>query len=286
MKLRELRYRLFSWRKFEDIVPSTEEVDVVIPVTAKDLHVLPLCLEGVRKCVAHPIRDIYIVARKTDEIEDFCTKNEVAFVDETTVLGFGPEKLNVITSKGVDRSGWLFQQLLKLSGNIGTCENYLCIDSDHILIRNHTFISESETPVFYMSYEQHEPYYENIDRLLPGLKLADLSFVAHKMIFNRTQIQKLHAAIESNASVEGSLWWEKIVNSLDLNTHSGFSEFETYGNFVQNKMLRPWLQKRLPYSKMSDYAALQKKYSGSRASLTFPDYMKQNKKENSRKGSL
>jgi len=278
MTLREIRYRLFSWKKFDDIVPDKKEIDVVIPVTNKDLHILPLCLEGVRNCISNPVRDIYIVAKNTDEIVEFCANHGTKFVDETKVLGFGPEELNIVTKDNVNRSGWLFQQLLKLSGSIGTCENYLCIDADHVLIRKHTFVDSFGTPVFYMSYEQHEPYYRNIRNLLPNVPLTDLSYVAHKMIFNRKKVMELHETIQKNNNVEGTLWWEKIVNSLDLNTHSGFSEFETYGNFVKEKLHRPWLQKRLPYSKMANYTELREKYAGHRASLTFPDYMKQNQK--------
>ena len=39
--------------------------------------------------------------------------------------------------------------------------------------------------VFYMSYEEHQPYYDNIHRLMPNLPLASLSYVDHKMLFDK-----------------------------------------------------------------------------------------------------
>lgn len=268
MTWRELQYRFFSWKSFPDIMPKDEAIDVVIPVVAKDLGTLPLCIEGVRRQVRHPIENIYLVAPDDERVKQFCREHGLVYVEETTVLGFGPKALGL-----GDRSGWLFQQFVKLSGRVGTCRHYLCIDADHVLIRPHVFLSANDETVFYMSYECHRPYYENIHRLFPGLPLANLSYVAHKMLFSKDQLEALHRCLERG----GKTWWEAVLDSYDRTQGSGFSEFELYGNFVQKKLLRPWLQKRLPNSRMADYDTLVKRYSAGRASLTFPQYMRQNR---------
>lgn len=276
-QIRKIKYRLFAWRRFPELKPSGEAIDVVIPIVTKDLHVLSLCLEGVRHCVVHPIKQIYIVAPAQKEIMDFCQANGLQFVNEQDVLGFGPKELDLqITmtdGRMRDRSGWLFQQLIKLSGKVGTCQHYLCIDADHVLIRPHVFLTEDEKTVFYMSYEEHLPYYENIHRLLPSLPLDSLSYVDHKMLFDKAQLERLHEALQQES---GFPWVETIVKRYDRHCEAGFSEFELYGNFVTEKVQRPWLQKRLPYKKMADYATLQQRYQSQRWSLTFPDYMRQN----------
>ncbi len=276
-QLRKIRYRLFSWRHFPPLVASPQEIDVVIPIVSKDLHILPLCLEGVRQQVAHPIKDIYIVAPAQQDIIRFCEEHQLHFVEETSVLGFSPRDLNIVIQNpdGTtrDRSGWLFQQLIKLSGKVGTCQHYLCIDADHVLIRPHVFLTADGKTVFYMSYEEHTPYYENIHKLMPGLPLDVLSYVDHKMLFDKTKLQQLHQALTQTA---GGTWIETILSSYDRTSFAGFSEFELYGNFVQEKERRPWLQKRLPYRAIADYATLQRKWSRSRWSLTFPEYMRQN----------
>lgn len=279
-QLRKIRYRLFAWKRFPQLQSSAEAIDVVIPIVGKDLRILPLCLEGVYHCVAHPIQQIYIVAPAQDEIVCFCEEHGLQFVDEREVFGFGPKELNlqILHTDGSqsNRSGWLFQQLIKLSGRVGTCQHYLCIDADHVLIRPHVFLTQDNKTVFYMSYEEHQPYYDNIHRLLPDLVLDKLSYVDHKMLFDKQQVERLHQALTQGT---GLLWTDVVLKSYDRSSFAGFSEFELYGNFVVDKVQRPWLQKRLPYKKMADYDTLQRQWSRSRWSLTFPDYMRQNKKE-------
>lgn len=277
---RKIRYRLFAWRSFPKLEPAKEPIDVVIPIIAKDLHILPLCLEGVRHQVQHPIKDIYIVAPPQQEIISFCEERGLQYVDEGTVLGFGPKDLgleiHLPDGKTINRSGWLFQQFIKLSGKVGTCQHYLCIDADHVLIRPHVFLTQEGKTVFYMSYEEHQPYYDNIHQILPGLELHQLSYVDHKMLFDKEQIESLHEAISQRS---GLPWIQTILNSYDRSCHAGFSEFELYGNFVKEKECRPWLQKRLSYKHLADYDTLVRKWKGSRWSLTFPDYMRQNQKK-------
>ena len=279
-QLRKIRYRLFAWKRFPQLQSSAEAIDVVIPIVGKDLRILPLCLEGVYHCVAHPIQQIYIVAPAQDEIVCFCEEHGLQFVDEREVFGFGPKELNlqILHADGSqsNRSGWLFQQLIKLSGRVGTCQHYLCIDADHVLIRPHVFLTQDNKTVFYMSYEEHQPYYDNIHRLLPNLVLDKLSYVDHKMLFDKQQVERLHQALTQGT---GLSWTDVVLKSYDRSSFAGFSEFELYGNFVVDKVQRPWLQKRLPYKKMADYDTLQRQWSRSRWSLTFPDYMRQNKKE-------
>jgi len=75
------------------------------------------------------------------------------------------------------------------------------------------------------------------------------------------------------------LWQLAILRSLDRSEISGFSEFETYGNYALAKrspILRPWQQKRLKRKYIADYDTLCRKYAQPyRWTLTFPDYMKQ-----------
>lgn len=275
-QIRKIRYRLFAWRWFPELKPAQEPIDVVIPLVAKDLRIFPLCLEGIRNCVPHPIKDIYIVAPPQDEVIQFCKQNGLVFVDESSVFGFNPKEINlkIKWSDGTvrDRSGWFFQQLLKLSGKVGTCRYYLCVDADHVLIRPHVFLTEDYKTVFYMTYEYHQPIIDHLHRFLPNLTLDNLSYVDHKMLFDKEQLKKLQEAITKQT---GKPWLEAAIESYDrsLSTPSAFSEFEMYGNFVKEKVRRPWLQKALRYSKLADYETLCKKWSGSRWSLTFPEYM-------------
>lgn len=273
--IRRLLNALFSHIWLPNIVSSKEEIDVVIPIIRKDLEILPLCFEGIRACVNNSIRNIYIIAPDDEEIITFCKRQHAIFIPEKQVLGLSPKDINlkIQTSDGgiVDRSGWLFQQLIKLSGKVGTCDNYLCIDADHILIRPHTFINSFGKPVFYTSSECHTPYYQNIKKISSVHHFSLLSFVAHKMIFNKAQLLLLHTDLEQNNKCS---WVEAIISGYDRTEGAGFSEFELYGNFIKTKILRPWKQLALSYQSLDTYDNLKKKYCKNYCSLTFSDYNK------------
>ncbi|WP_370866273.1 DUF6492 family protein [Bacteroides nordii] len=124
--------------------PNAETaLDVIIPILEKDLAILPLCIEGLRSCVQHTIKNIYLISSNNENIKQFAEKNQLKFINEKEVLGYGAEQVGFITSNGRNRSGWIFQQLLKLSAQIGTERFFLVIDADHILIRPHTFITHN-----------------------------------------------------------------------------------------------------------------------------------------------
>lgn len=253
------------------ISPLNEQIDVLIPVIEKDLTILPLCLEGIKYCVTNPIRAIYIVAPELPVIKEFCEEYKVEFVNERNVLGYCPKDIDYVVN-GQNRSGWIFQQLLKLSGNVGECENYLVIDADHILIRSHTFISEQKKYIFYRSKEFHPPYYQNIYQLTGKCYNPALSYVAHKMIFNKSSLQKLKKIIENKSGKE---WDKTIIECLDKKELSSFSEYELYGNFFPKpeKRTLPWRNKNLRYSSLQSYDKLQDKYAGKYRTITFPEYI-------------
>lgn len=268
--------RLWELLPQKVIKASDDAIDIVIPIISKDLAILPLCLQGVRKNVCHPIKAIYIVAPKDQEIMDFCEKEQLVFVEESTIFQFSPSHLGLVVTRPdgrvVDRSGWLFQQLVKLSGKVGTCEHFLCIDADHILISPHVFLDEQGIPVFYMSEECHTAYYKNIRKLTGKPYCSLLSYIDHKMLFSKKELARLRKEIEdANHQQE---WKEAIIASYDRSDTSGFSEFELYGSFVSNKHLLPWRQLKLAYKDMADFETLTKKYSGKYLSITFPCYLK------------
>ncbi len=255
--------------------PAEVPIDVLMPVCEKDLEILPLALEGVRRQVSHPIAAIYIVAAPSPVVEAFCRAHDCRFVDERSVLGYDAASLGVKIPppNGRDRSGWIFQQLLKLSGRVGESDFFLTIDSDHLLLRPHTFLTRDGRTVFYGSREYHRPYYDNIERLMGFRPASRLSYVAHKLLFSRRELAALRSEIERRT---GLPWDRAIVESLDRTQISGFSEFELYGNFVPaaEKVQLPWRAHSLPHEELADYETLRRRYRRYYAAITFPDYRK------------
>ena len=78
-----------------------------------------------------------------------------------------------------------------------------------------------------------------------------MSYVSEHMIVKTEYMKKLLNEIENNNNLPGNLFWEKIILSIDKNDIllSGFSEFETYGSYVDNRFPnvykhRNWYSKR------------------------------------------
>ncbi len=253
--------------------PDTSvEIDVVVPAVAKDADTLPACIDGIRAYMANRIGNIYLVSPRGRGLEAAAKALGLTFVDEVDVLGYGPGDINYV-SKGVNRSGWIFQQLLKFSGNIGTNRHYVTIDADHVLLRPHTFLDSEGRSVFYVSKEYYYPYYSFFKRMFGHFPYQRLSYVAHKMVFDKQRLELLRRSIELNC---GLRWDEAIVGLLKSDGRLSFSEFETYGNlFPEDEKLRiPWREKML--SKMGGrqytFEELGAAFSGRCLSVTLPDY--------------
>lgn len=251
---------------------SSEEIDIIIPVIAKDLITLPLCLNGIRKNICHNIKDIYLVGPEDDRLIKFAKNEGLKFVNELDVLGFSPKEVSFVTQDGRDRSGWLYQQLLKLSGGIGKCQNFVTIDSDHVLVRPHVFITDDGKYVFYRSSEFNWVYIIENYRLLGKFRLPILSYVAHKMVFNKGLLDNLKEVLERNSGLK---WTDAIIQSLDNRYASPFSEFELYACFVDNrkKYNKLWFQKALPRNNSIDIDNIFYNYR-KLLSITYPEYLR------------
>ena len=81
------------------------------------------------------------------------------------------------------------------------------------------------------------PYFATINRLFNGeVQRFDtkVSFIAEHMIFDCSIVKEIITKIQKNSLLIGNSWWEKILRAIDPADliGSGFSEFETYGNYV------------------------------------------------------
>lgn len=273
-RYREIRYQLFKKTAPTSLPPhSSVDIDLIIPVLEKDLTILPLCLNAARRFVVHPIRRIYLVAPPSEKMMAFAAEQGVEWVDERSVLGFGVEDIGFKVDSGEDRSGWIFQQLLKLSATIGTAEHYLTLDADHILLRPHTFITDKEKVVFYRSREFVNAYRTSVSKLLnqPLASLFDLSYVAHKMLFERAAVRSLHSLLEAGGEEP---WYQVILRSLDRSTISPFSEFELYAHFYPEakRESMPWREKSLDYAHVASLDDLIGRFGQRYHAITFPEY--------------
>ncbi len=226
---------------------SSLELEVVIPVIEKDFATLPYAIDGVRKNLLHPIRKISVIAPDSQAIRDVCEQLHVAFVSETTVAPVARSDIRYAVA-GKDRSGWLYQQLIKLNADtIVECGSFLVLDADTIMTSPQKLEAAGKV-ILLASEEYHPPYYETYERMFGRKPPSLLSFVCHYMLFEMVALRALKQAIENRS---GKDWAQAILDSVDKTEASGFSEYETYGNFFSEhfsgKMIRRYANnRRLP----------------------------------------
>ncbi len=209
-------------------MPFLPKIDVLIPVIEKDLNTLPFVIRGVKRNVTHPIGQIFIVAPRSKKIMAFCKRRNCTFVDENSVLPIRKHHINYRSRKW---SGWVLQQLLKLSGDkICTQEHFLVIDADTVLIRPHIF-SQNQKTIFFCRNWSHQEYFRTYQRLLGKEASSRPSFVTHYMLLQKSKLSHLKKAIQLRHKTS---WYSAIIKSINKSRPFGFSEFETYGNFVRS----------------------------------------------------
>lgn len=226
-------FQLMWYKNFQPVLSGRDrgrsalEVEVVIPAAEKDRQALPYAIEGVRKNLQHPIKRIWIVAPDCLSMRQACERSEVSFMEETKVAPVRREDIPYAV-QGKDRSGWLLQQLIKLnSDSIVETDHFLVLDADTVLIKP-CRLEVGGRPVLYAAGEYHRPYYEVYEKLLGKKPGSLLSFVCHYMLFERAVLSRLRKVIEQRS---GKPWAAAIAAAIDKNEASGFSEYETYGNF-------------------------------------------------------
>ncbi|MDF2921347.1 MAG: hypothetical protein K0R57_261 [Paenibacillaceae bacterium] len=206
-------------------------IDIVIPAIEKDLGTLPFVIDAIRKQVKHPIGQILIVAPRKQRIVQLCQAKGCRFVHEDTVLPITKKDIHY-RSKRWERSGWLYQQLLKLGADkLGSADYYLVVDADTVLIRPHVFRSEGKTVLYTRNWSQNE-YFVTYRKLMGKKAAAPASLVTHYMLFERARVAQLKRDIEAR---HGTSWYKAIIRSMNRSKQFAFSEFETYGNYLYDR---------------------------------------------------
>ena len=220
---------------------AAPQFDVVIPIKADDWKKAARTIEGVRKFIRP--RDIVIIASKALLQDDSFQNSQCRFIDENELLeGLTlPRCRELMTVHGMDtsRTGWYFQQFLKL-GYSFVCkdEYYLVWDADTIPLREITFFQEDGKPIFDLKPEYHAPYFDSIEKLLGLGKAIPESFIAEHMLMHAGMVREMLACMEKHAdgSLKGKRWYEKVLHAASqTGSPSGFSEFETVGTFVMHR---------------------------------------------------
>lgn len=136
-----------------------------------------------------------------------------------------------------NRAGWLMQQFIKLGfGRFTDDEEYLVWDADTHLIDAIDFKINGKPKFVIYDHHMHIEYLPTINRLFGKTMKTqgEYTFVNHYALFETNLVREMLDTIEQNPDVEGNTWWEKCIRAISIEdlTRSGFSEFETYGEYV------------------------------------------------------
>lgn len=213
-------------------IRSKTPIDVIIPLSPRHIPMLPLVIEGVRKYIMHPVQNIYVVATLNENIIETCKDHDLTFIEETSVLGYDKTRIDYICKNQQDRSGWLYQQLIKLYGErVSSQEKFLILDSSTVFISPKIFCHNGQD-ILDHSDEWHRPYFTMYERMMLRKTVSKTSFVCHYMLFDRNKLLDLKSDVELRFQKRFD---EVILDLIDREECSSFSEYETYGNYVMSK---------------------------------------------------
>jgi len=133
------------------------------------------------------------------------------------------------------RAGWYLQQFLKMSACRleSIADHYLVLDADTVLLRPVRFIRPDGAVLVNPASERHAPYFATCRALLGLERQVDFSFIAESLMVRRDYMRALLAEIDARPPA-GRAWPLKVMDAIDPGDLclSGFSEYETYGNWV------------------------------------------------------
>ena len=219
---------------------SAPNFDAVLPVATRNNKIAEIAIRSL--ALYSDAKTFYLITernnfRRFDELraEGF----PIILLDEDSLIPTVDLQSikQFLARKGAnpERAGWYFQQFLKMA----VCdfpdisEHYLIWDSDTIMLQPIQFFSQEGTVFIKSKLDTHDPYLETYRNLLKRGPQVDFSFIVEHFMVKKQFMKELITAI-ADQPPSNQLWVWKIMNAIDQAhlSHAGFSEYETYGNFV------------------------------------------------------
>jgi len=244
------------------------EIDVVIPIIKKDLEVLKLTLASIRKNLKHSIGNIFLVSPAIACIKKFAEDYSCIFINEKEVVDIELSEINYINNN-TDRSGWLYQQLLKLNIDKFSDKKFVFVcDADTLFVRPVSFIENDKVLFETRALKESEDVYIEVAKKLLGTTISyDKSYVVHHMMICIKTLKDFKAYIERIFSTDFN---KAILENYKKDDWQGFSEYMTYAYYNKinnqegiyeedwgNLMIRNWDDSL----RQKDLCWFEKKYS-------------------------
>ncbi|HCU00804.1 TPA: hypothetical protein DIC20_03820 [Candidatus Dependentiae bacterium] len=216
---------------------ASDPIDVLIACHEKDQDVLQLCIQSAKKHVQNVRRIIVASDRRLSDDAEWYDESLLSFSKKSISDEFSSLDPSFKTSPEKQaRVGWYFKQILNFYApfeipNISS--NVLILDADTVLLRTVTFVDEEGNMLHAPGAEYHIPYFEHMQKFLPGLKRVfhKLSGISHHMLFQRAVLEDLFNLIESRHNCK---FWQAYCRCVDIKdiALAGAADYEIYFNFV------------------------------------------------------
>lgn len=209
----------------------------------------------------------YLVVVPDEEVPAFREKSPSRYevVPESDYVPGDREKLATRLRGSVNegRVGWYLQQLVKLKAILAVHSlnaPALIWDADTLPLRPMSFVGVNGVLGFTTGREYHVPYFRLIDQLLGLRREQEFSFIAQCLPTRTEWLESMCREIETRTSKP---WDQSIIDAIDPNETSSFSEYETLGTYVFKKYAGevaineiPWLRNGLsqfgPLDRLTD----------------------------------
>lgn len=216
------------------------ELDIIIPIKSDSLKLaIELTIPSILTHLS--FNKIYILTKLENfEMINLNFEDSVILLNEDKVCeGITFQKVSEYLKNKIDntsRTGWYFQQFIKLgiSKNTTITSNYLVWDADAVVLKQMNFINDKKQIFITKSDEHHQPYFNTLEKLINIKKQVKFSFISEHMIFNKECVVNLINIISKKDAMK--IWWEIILDTIEVKhlNKSGFSEYETYGNYLMS----------------------------------------------------
>lgn len=219
-------------------VPLQFPIDVIIPCAEKDLRTLELCIDGIKTYGKNVNRIIIVSSKKLSDNAEWFDEAQYPFSKYDIIFQVFKDHdktVAYLTSKN-NRSGWVYQQLLKLYAPfvIPDLSPYvLVLDADTIFLNPVEFINDQGEILYNPGTEYNPAYFQHGKRLIPSFRKVypHYSGISHHMIFHYETLCQLFSLVEKYHQKE---FWKAFCELIDHHHLLGspVSEYELYFNFI------------------------------------------------------
>lgn len=212
---------------------KNDKIDVLIPYHDKDRDIVAMCVRGCSDNIEN-LGTIYVVSNNPNlELDNIRLIDENQFFDNRLSKKYIESRWTTEYPSLAHRAGWLFQQFIKMGCAYSIpslTDYYLVVDADVVFLKTVRFFHNSQM-LLAKSDEFHEPYFKCYERLLGEPPDRKWSFISHHLIISKAVMLELLQNIEERFN---KIWYDAILDNIDYSQGSPFSEYETYGHYLQN----------------------------------------------------